>query len=285
MKLTVSSYSFSQALRDGRIQSNTDLPAKAKEMGFEGIEISCSSPDELLAQAKDMRKASDAAGIVVSSCCVNADFLKNEVKAQVDLLHKAVDACVILGAQVLRHDASGGFPPEHPAPRSFAMALPRLSEGYRAVTEYAAGLGVRTSVENHGYFCQDSDRVEALINAVGHPNFGALIDIGNFMCVDEDPLHAVSRLAPLAVHVHAKDFFVRKGARSPGIGWFPSRGGHWLRGTIVGHGQVPVRPCLQVLKRAGYDGWLSLEFEGIEDCIMGITDGKANLETMLADMA
>jgi len=215
MKLTVSTYSFNQALRDGRFKSILELPAKAAEMGFEGVEI-VTTPEEMLDQAKALRKAADDAGVAVSSACVGADFLRLEVPMQVAQLRKAVDACAILGAPVLRHDSTSGFTPEYPAPRSFAAALPRLVEGYRAVTEYAAGLGVRTAVENHGYFCQDSDRVEALINAVGHPNFGALIDIGNFLCVDEDPAHAVSRLAGLAIHAHAKDFLVKKGGRRPG---------------------------------------------------------------------
>ena len=284
MKLTVSTYSFNQAMRDGRIKSLIELPAKAAEMGFEGVEI-VATPEEMLDQAKALRKAADEAGVAVSSACVGADFLNTEVAAQVAPLRKAVDACAILGAPVLRHDATRGFSPEHPGPRSFAATLPRLAEGYRAVTEYAAGLGVHTSVENHGYFCQDSDRVEALINAVGHPNFGALIDMGNFLCVDEDPAIAVSRLAGLAVHAHAKDFLVKKGGRQPGTGWFPTRGGNWLRGTIIGHGQVPIQQCLYALKRAGYDGWLSLEFEGVEDCLLGIQDGRQNLETMLKELA
>lgn len=54
------------------------------------------------------------------------------------------------------------------------------------MTEYAEQKGVKTCIENHGFFAQDAERVEKLINAVGHPNFGALVDIGNFACADED---------------------------------------------------------------------------------------------------
>ena len=38
------------------------------------------------------------------------------------------------------------------------------------MTEYAAAKGIKTMVENHGFFCQDSDRVEKLVTAVAHPN-------------------------------------------------------------------------------------------------------------------
>jgi sugar phosphate isomerase/epimerase len=107
--------------------------------------------------------------------------------------------------------------------------------------------------------------------------------MGNFLCADEDPLLAVSRVAPYTVHVHAKDFHVKSGNEpSPGKGFFPSRAGHHLRGAIVGHGVVPVQQCLHVLKKAGYDGYVSIEFEGIEDSIMGITYGLENLKNYAA---
>ena len=38
-----------------------------------------------------------------------------------------------------------------------------------------------------------------------------------------------------------------------------------------------VPECLKILRSAGYDGWLSVEFEGMEDCLMAL---KYNLETL-----
>ena len=38
----------------------------------------------------------------------------------------------------------------------------------------------------------------------------------------------------------------------------------------------------EILKRAGYDGYCSIEFEGSEDCIEGIAKGFENLKGMLA---
>ena len=61
-----------------------------------------------------------------------------------------------------------------------------LEKGCRGVTEYAAGKGVRTMVENHGHFVQDSDRCEVLMRTVNHPNFGALVMVrsGNVIRVE-----------------------------------------------------------------------------------------------------
>jgi sugar phosphate isomerase/epimerase len=161
--------------------------------------------------------------------------------------------------------------------RSFDLMLPNIRENILRVTEYAAKSGVKTCVENHGYIAQDSDRMERLFNAVNHENFGLLVDIGNFVCVDENPITAVSRLAPYAIHVHIKDMIVSPGgAHDPGTS--QTRGCNYFRGTVAGQGSVPVKQCIKILKRAGYDGDYTLEFEGPEDCIYGISKGFDNLK-------
>jgi len=125
---------------------------------------------------------------------------------------------------------------------------------------------------------QDSERCEQLTQAVGHDNFGALVDMGNFLCADDDPVSAVTRMAPYAFHCHAKDFHVKPAdAADPGKGWFRSRGGAYLRGAIVGHGNVDVPGCIAALTAAGYDGWLSIEFEGMEDNLKALEIGLENL--------
>jgi sugar phosphate isomerase/epimerase len=178
---------------------------------------------------------------------------------------------------MMRHDATGGFPDRQNGLAEYIEALPIVAKGYGAVTEYAAGKGVKTMIENHGFFFQDSDRVATLIKTVGNPNFGALVDIGNFLCADEDPMMAVKRVAPYAFHVHAKDFYVKCACADPGEGWFRSRGGIPLRGSIIGHGNVNIKGCLGLLKESGYDGWLSIEFEGMEDNQRALEIGLANL--------
>ena len=64
----------------------------------------------------------------------------------------------------------------------------------------------------------------------------------------------------------------------PGEGFFSSRSGNYLRGTIIGHGNVPVKHCLHLLKAAGFDGTISIEFEGMEPCVDAVRIGLANLK-------
>jgi len=283
MKIGVSSYSFHRLVDTGAM-GQLDVIAIAKDMGFDVIEFSTFHLPEgetPLTFAPQVKAECDRVGLEIANYTIGADFLKSsggDWQAEVERLKDEVRVAQILGAPGMRHDATWGFPVDHAGPRGFDDALPTLIQGCRAVTEFAAGLGVKTMVENHGFFAQDSERVEKLVNGVNHPNFGILIDMGNFLCADEDPPQAVARLMPYAVHVHAKDFHVKSGNEpNPGEGWFQSRGANYLRGAIIGHGVVPIVQCLRIMKKADYDGVLSIEFEGIEEPLRGIKIGLDNL--------
>ena len=284
MKIAVSSYSFSQAMADGRMNILDVIP-RAKAMGYEGVEIvrGSQSDEEMAALARLLAVQSRAYDLPIIAYMVGSDFLKNGVDAEAERLRREAEIAALLGAPRMRHDATQGRDAQG-APVSWEAALPVLAEGYRRVTEFAAGLGVHTMIENHGYFAQDALRVKALVEAVDHRNFGWLCDMGNFMCADEVPAESVRIAAPMAVHAHAKDFHVKKpGEYVPKQGWFPTRGGGALRGAIIGHGEVDVPACLKLLRDAGYDGWLSVEFEGIEDCLKALEADLANLKEMLAE--
>lgn len=290
MKIGVSSYSFSPLVHAGKM-SQLDVISKAKEMGFEVIEFSTLSLPEgetPLSFAPRIKEECDRVGIKVVNYTIGADFINGsngDWKAEAERLKDEVRVAKILGAPGMRHDATYGFPAGYIGQKSFDAALPTLIKGCRAVTEFAAELGIKTMVENHGFFAQDSERVEKLINGVNHPNFGTLIDMGNFLCADENPAAAVGRLMPYAFHVHAKDFHVKLGTEpDPGAGWFQSRGGNYLRGAIIGHGVVPVTQCLKIMKKADYDGVLSVEFEGIEESLTGISIGLENLRRYVKEI-
>ncbi len=283
MKIGVSSYSYSRYINEKKLDI-FGVIEKTKELGFDGIEFSTpglpTNPQELPAVAAKIKEACKKAGLPIFSYTIGADFLKaSSVSAEVERLKGQVKVAAILGVPCMRHDATGGFPEGHKGPADFDAALPILAEGCRAVAQFAADLGVKTMVENHGFFVQDSVRCEKLMKAVNHKNFGSLIDMGNFACADEESVSAVTRMAPYGIHFHAKDFHMKNAAgwTDPGEGWFKSRGGNFLRGSIIGHGNVDVVGCIKAMKAVGYQGPLSIEFEGMEDNLLALKIGLANL--------
>lgn len=286
MRVSVSSYSFGQQVWAGKM-TQLDIVAKVKEMGFDAVEFTDIDGSDLAQQkenARKIRQEADRVGLEISNYTIGANLYQptaEEVDAEVERLKGQVEVAAILGAKVMRHDVCWHLGMTGSA-RSFGLMLPTIAEAARRVTEYAATFGIKTCSENHGYIAQDSYRVEQLFNAVNHDNYGLLVDIGNFICVDEDPALAVSRVAPYAVHVHLKDMLVRPEPVGPICN--ATRGGNYFAGTVVGEGDIPVKRCLKILKQAGYDGIVSLEYEGSEDCLTGIARGLANVRKILTEI-
>lgn len=277
MKIGVSSYSFSKYMRETGA-NYFQICDIAREMGFEGIEfidlkteVQPAESVEALAQA--VREHCDSIGMPIAAYTVGADFIEHE--NEVERLKGQVDIAAILGVKVMRHDVTW----RRDIP--WREIIDRTAADIREVADYAQSKGVVTCTENHGYVMQDSHRVESLMLAVNHPNYRWLVDMGNFLCADEPPMHALPIAAPYAVHAHAKDFLLKK--EQPSDDWFPTRNGDFLRGTVVGHGVVPVRECVKELRKAGYDGWLSLEFEGMEDNLPALRSGLTYLKKVVEE--
>lgn len=288
MKIGVSSYSYSRYVSSGKMKQ-IEVIAAAKEAGFDVIEFSTIAVPEgktLPDFAKELKDESDRLSLPIANYTIGADFISGsdgDLDAEVARLKKEVDVAAILGAPGMRHDITYTLPNGKLGLRTFEQSLSRIAKGVREVAAYAQDKGIRTMTENHGFISQDSTRIEKLVSAVDHPNFGVLVDFGNFYCADEDAGTAVGRLAPFAFHAHAKDFHIKPGTGfNPGEGWFMTRGGNFIRGAIIGHGDVPLLQAIRALKRTGYDGVLSVEFEGIEDPALGIRIGGDNLRKLVS---
>lgn len=286
MKTCVATYSFGEhnIEDDNRL---FDIIKKVKDLGFDGIEFEQSDwrknyDKDLAARVRDCALE---AGLTIVNYCVTADFLNGSngnLDDEIKQLFEQIDFAQALGAPCMRHDVSTGFK-DKTYGCSYDDALPRLVKGCLEATKYAEQKGIVTCTENHGYFSQDSVRVEKLINAVAHPNFGACLDVGNFMCADEDPCQAVARMIPYAKHVHVKDFHYKSGdGIDPGEGWFTTRAGNYLRGAIIGNGDAKVNQSLRIIKNSGYDGFVSIEFEGMEENDKGVRIGLDNLRKFIA---
>ncbi len=285
MKTCVSSYSFSNYMKKtGSTQK--DIIKLAADIGFEAIEFTDLNVPEKLSEseyAEILREESEKCGIPIVNYTIWADLLNcDDIEEEIQRICKKADVAKILGVSGMRHDSTVGYKDERKKYNSFDTVLPILVKGCKAVTDYAKSIGIETMIENHGQFSQESARVEKIVGGVNDPNFGWLVDIGNFLCADDEPCKAVGAAVNFAKHIHVKDFHIKSGSEfNPGKGFFVTRGGTYLRGAILGQGNVPVYQCLRTIKESGYDGYVSIEFEGIEDNIPALETGLENLKNMI----
>lgn len=281
IKYCVSTYSFNKLMKKGEM-TQLDTIKKAKEMGFDGIEVvelMAPEGEDIKDYAKRFKEECDRVGIEIANFCMGASLIvpkvTDTIEAEMERIKKVIDAAEILGVKTMRHDAANDLGDYV----SFDAALPELSKRIREIAEYAEKKGIKTTVENHGYIVQDALRVEKLLTAVNHKNFGLLLDMGNFMCAGDDLKKSASLIAPYAVMVHAKDFYYKSGdGMHPGEQFMQVRDGSFIKGAILGHGVVPVVQILRALKKADYKGWISLEYEGYENVLEGIRIGYDNLK-------
>ena len=292
MKLAVSTYSLARWRKENNKTLEQSLAWIADEAGVDAVEFAgaiAEDGQDIVKRAAALRKRADKLGLKVASYCVGAELLVPEAQQRkvVEQLKKHVDAAVELGAPSMRHDVTWGFGKHSEGVRVLETvdgAIKHVVGAIREVADYGQLKKVRTSLENHGFFMQASKRVEKLIEAVGHPNFRLTIDLGNFLVVNEDCTSATRRLAKYAIMAHAKDFHVKPKDQMPPTGWFATPTEICLRGAIAGHGVLDLPAQLKLLKRAGYDGYVSLEFEGIEEPTKAVKLGLDYLRDVLKSL-
>ena len=282
MKLGISTYSYLRAIESGEwtVLDAIDAAAALGAAHVEIVPLGFSLNDNP-ALVESIRQRAQEHGIELSNYAVDGNFSDLDdaaFEAEITRLKAQVDIARALGVSRMRHDVAwtGDTSMAH-----YMTELPRLADACRRIAAYAAAFGIVTSVENHGYYVQASDRVLALLHAVVHPNFKATVDIGNFMCADEEPASAVRSVISKASMLHLKDFYKRPAARNPGEGWFPTAGGGMLRGAIVGHGDIDIPEVMRIVRTSGYDGYVSIEFEGMEECRLGTRLGFEYVQRIL----
>lgn len=283
MKMGLSSYSLVSLINSGKM---TILEAIEwiGAYGGEHVEIVPFGFDLVTNQSliDDIREKAKEVGIDISNYAILANLVPETEEAyekEIARVMGEVDIANRLGVKLMRHDVSSFRRPLDTCTVSYyEKDFPRMVEACRRIADYAAQHGITTTVENHGFYVNGSDRVIRLIEAVDRPNFGMTLDVGNFLCVDEPSEVGVKKAVNYAKMVHLKDFYTRKVSRMPGMGglfrcdsghWFKTYCGNLLRGAIIGQGDLDLWESLATIKESGYDGYISVEFEGLEDCIMG----------------
>ena len=277
MKLSLSMYSCVRAVRAGQLDlmGFVDYAATQDVAGVELLDIFWTDAEREIPQVK--RRIADA-GLEVAVFSISNDFIQPEASARAGELadlKRGVDIALELGVDRLRvfsGSAREGVTQE----QGNAWILEGLSAG----AAYGESRGVTLALENHGRFAGRSDQVRGIIEKIDSPALRVNFDTGNFLPVGQDPVAAARELAELVVLVHLKD--IRYAGDNEPSHVFPDPSGRLLTGSVIGDGLVDLPGVMAALREAGYDGWLSLEFEGSEDPLAaGVPRSRATARALL----
>ncbi len=176
--------------------------------------------------------------------------------------YKWINAAKILGCHSIRVNAFGTGSKE--------AVRAALIDGMGSLSEYAASEGINIIIENHGLHSSDAEFIVDIIKEVDMPNFGTLPDFGNWCLsakwgstqIECDQAYnryqGVALFMPYAKAVSAKSYNFDQGGNDKIIDY---------------------RKMLRVVKNAGYDGYIGIEYEGTEHSEpQGIRATKALIE-------
>lgn len=238
MKLSCCAYSFRQDLTSGRMSLEQFLD-RCVEMGFDGVELTAyyfRQTDR--ASLLDVKRECHRRGLTVSGTAIGTDFAQPDPAARrkhVGLTKKWIRNSLLLGAPTLRVFA-GPVRDGVNERDAFGWVADALIE----CAAYASEHGILLALENHLGLTTTAGQTLTLLDAVESPWAGLNLDFGNFT---GDIYSQFESCAPRAVATHAKRRF-REGA---------------------GFGEVDYQRVNQILKQAGYRGWIAIEYEDPED--------------------
>lgn len=280
MNIGVSMYSYLKAVRDGRLDI-AGFIHEAKRAGAEGVELLDFFYKDVEADRAAALNALSETGLPCPIFSVANNFAKpteEERTAQLKKIQFGVDEATHFNSKVVRvfaGDVSEGV--------TFDQARAWIVEGLISASIYAAEKGLKLALENHGKMAGRGDQIRGIIEEVRHfaqnDALGANPDTGNFLLVNQPSHEAIKEVARYAYMVHFKDF---RPAPPDHEGFaYGALNGDKFVGTAIGDGEVELGTCIQELKDAAYDGWLSVEYEGEEDPIVAVPRSIANARKYL----
>jgi sugar phosphate isomerase/epimerase len=138
-----------------------------------------------------------------------------------------------------------------------AMAL--MKRSYEQIIEVAEVYEIDTTIEIHGYFTTNIDRLGEMLDFVKSPRLCLNLDTGNSFIAGGNPIDFAKRFAKKVSHVHIKDVSKELAEKVRG-----NDTGIALSHSAIGDGVNAdnIRETLKILHHAGYAGPLSMECEG-----------------------
>jgi sugar phosphate isomerase/epimerase len=257
-----------------------DIPTfihTVRDNGGEGVELLDFFWKDRNAEMPSVVDALSKASLPVSVYSVSNNFVNGDESVreqQVQIIKSGVDSAKEFGAKIVRVFA-GNYDEEYSYHQSFGWIV----DGLRSAADYAQEHSIILALENHGQLAGRSDQVRAIIETVDSPNLRANPDTGNFLLVHQVPHEAVRDVALVAAMVHFKDF-QEVPENHEGFAYV-STDGYKFVGTAVGEGDVALSDCVAALRFAGFDGWMNIEYEGVEDPITAVPRSIINAKALL----
>jgi L-ribulose-5-phosphate 3-epimerase len=243
---------------------------RAAEMGFDGVEIlhqqmqgeSNGYLQELKSRA--FRNGLDLMGFSIHQGFVSPDAAERQKNVE-HTLH-CIELAYKLGIPTLRLNTGrwgtiksfdelmekrGIEPilPGHTEEEAFGWVIGSIEKCLARAEE----CGVSMGLENHWGLARTAAGLLRIHDAIRSPWLKVTLDTGNFL---DDTYRQLEMIAPHAVLVQAKTYY---------------GGGEWY--TL----DLDYPRVAGILRRAGYQGYLSLEFEGKEDPATGVPKSLALL--------
>jgi sugar phosphate isomerase/epimerase len=254
-KISLAEWSLHKMLFDKKLD-NLDFPAKAKnDFGIDAVEyVNQFFKDKAkdTAYLTELKKRTDDLGVTNVLIMIDGEgFLgstdaKERMKA-VENHYQWVEAAKFLGCHSIRVNAYGKGTAEEVSKAAI--------DGLGKLSEFAEKVGINVIVENHGSYSSDGTWLANVMKSVGKPNCGTLPDFGNFCmkyknddwkqgCENMyDRYKGVEEMMPFAKGVSAKsNVFDAEGNEA----------------------NMDYRRLLQIVKNAGYTGYIGIEYEGSE---------------------
>lgn len=291
IRFGISIYGVSRKIRSGEL-SPVAAFNRICEMGAETVELvpfgfNLVETPEL---KKDMKKASEDAGVPIGNYSLNANFLMlspEQYANEMIRVKKHMDMVSDMEIPTMRVDSAAfSRPMSENTMEKFQEELPLIVSTYEELCDYAKPLGITVLLENHGFHANGSERVRQILTSVKRDNFAHQLDVGNYTCVDDIPEIAAKKMISFAKTIHMKDFYLRPAHRDPGgavefsceNSWFKSVNGTFLRGSILAQGDIDIWDVMHTVKKSSFDGDIYLEYEGMEECEYGTAVSFSNMK-------
>jgi sugar phosphate isomerase/epimerase len=193
-----------------------------------------------------LREVPAAHGIEVAcldSSCQAVQAEPKERAATIEAGQRMLDVAAEIGAPFLR--VFGGA---LPANTTRASLLGSTAEVLYTLGSYGAERDVTVVLETHDAWTNSED-IQALLQAVTLPTFKVLWDTHHTYRFGAAPSQTLAQLGDAIAYAHIKDSCLNVSDPST-----------WTY-CLLGEGDVPLHEICETLKKGGYTGYLSLEWE------------------------